>query len=50
MTISPCVRVVRFEVSQVDPLWVGGILPLGHGGGSWGPTGLMADDLWDISQ
>ena len=27
----------------------GGILPSGHYGGSWGPTGLIADDLWDVS-
>ena len=50
MTISPYVGVIGFEVSRVDPLWWGGILPSGHYGGSWGPTGLTPDDLWGISR
>ena len=25
-------------------------MPFGYCGGGWGPTGLMANDLWDISQ
>jgi hypothetical protein len=28
----------------------GGILPSGRCGGGWGPTGLMANNLWDVSR
>jgi hypothetical protein len=27
----------------------GGILPSGRCGGGWGPMGLTADDLWEVS-
>ena len=49
-TISLYVRVIHFEVSRVDPLWQGGILPLGRYGGGWGPTRLTTDELWDVTQ
>jgi hypothetical protein len=25
-------------------------MPFGYCGGNWGPTGLTADDLWDVSR
>jgi len=34
----------------VDPLWEGGILPSNRYGGCQGPTGLMGNDLWDVSR
>jgi hypothetical protein len=49
MTISPYVRVIRFEISWVDTLW-GGILPSGRCRGGWGPMRLTIDNLWDISR
>ena len=50
MTISLYVRVIRFQVARVDPLWEGGMLPSDRCGGGRGLTGLTADDLWDVSR
>ena len=48
-TISSYVRIIRFKVAWVDPLW-GGILLSRHCRCGWGLMGLMANDLWDVSR